>query len=108
MDTTVVSLAGDWDIGRRDELRTLLEASQDAVHLILDLRETTYIDSTALTELVRHYKARASRGLPVARYVDPTPSVRRILDLVSLSKVFQLYGSMEAAHASFSSPAAAH
>jgi anti-anti-sigma factor len=83
----VVSVAGEIDISNSE---ALLEAISVAlvVHpprLILDLRGVTFMDSSGINVLVRS----ATTG--TALYLrDPSPLVRRVIELTGLTDVLQI------------------
>jgi anti-sigma B factor antagonist len=83
----VVSVGGDVDLVTSDELRQVLE---DAVrvnpHVEVDLAGLTFIDSSGLSALVEgHRAARDAGGVVVLR--NPTPMLRRLLDITRLDSL---------------------
>ncbi|GLH96624.1 STAS domain-containing protein [Phytohabitans aurantiacus] len=67
-------------------------------HLVFDLQEVTFVDSTGLGLLVSvHRRAEAGGGwLHIAR---PDPLVRRVLEATNLDRLFHLYPDVPAAEA---------
>lgn len=97
----VVSLAGEWDIYRRDELRALLEPAYDERLVILDLTAAKYVTSTLICALVVAQKHRDESRLPRAMLAVKSAFVRRLLGATGLDVLFPIFGSIEdALHAS--------
>ena len=83
----VVSVEGDVDLVTSEELRRVLE---DAVrvnpHVEVDLTGLTFIDSSGLSALVEgHRAAHDAGGVVVLR--NPTPMLRRLLDITRLDSL---------------------
>jgi anti-anti-sigma factor len=77
----VVVVRGDIDMATADQFRTALgTAMAISARVEIDLRETTFMDSSGLAVLVS-----AHRGLDHARDAiilrDPTPMIRRVLEV---------------------------
>lgn len=86
-DKVVVSVGGDVDLVTSHELRQVLE---DAVRVNprveVDLTGLTFIDSSGLSALVEgHRAARDAGGVVVLR--NPTPMLRRLLDITRLDSL---------------------
>lgn len=95
----VISLAGDWDVFGRAELRRRLAAAVDAESCIVDLTGFHCGDATFLDELVYLRKVRKTRGRGVeALVVSPADAMlRKIFQLTKLSGVWPVYESIDAA-----------
>jgi anti-sigma B factor antagonist len=83
----VVTLRGELDLagvsGLRDRLRTACD--QNAGHVVLDLTDLTFIDSTGLSILVEyHNKTQAAGGRLIL--LAPRAAVLRILDITGLDE----------------------
>ncbi len=99
----IISLQGDWDIARRDELERLLTPAYDEPgDLIVDLQTVNYADSTILAALILLRKRRGTKGLPLPRLVIGTRQVRRLFSIAGLDQAFQTYDSTQAAEAGVS------
>jgi anti-anti-sigma factor len=97
----VVSLAGEWDIYRREELRTLLEPAYDERQVILDLTAAKYVTSTLICALIVAQKHRGENRLPPAMLAVKSAFVRRLLGATGLDALFPIFESIEdAVHAS--------
>lgn len=71
----------------RDEARAAFRS--DLKHIDVDLSATTFIDSSGLGALVALHKTACSRG-GVLRLLRPQPSVRQLLELTRLHRVFEI------------------
>lgn len=85
----VVHVVGELDLSTSPQLaKALATLSTDpARRLVLDLREVTFIDSTALGLLVRESKRRS--GGVVSILID-SPELRRIFEITGLERHFDL------------------
>lgn len=94
----VVHISGDIDIDQVPTLRTALDALIDetAIHLVLDLSEVNYIDSTGLGMLVAVHK-KLSRIKAVYVLIVPDQSQKKVFEITGLSAVLMLVDSLEEA-----------
>lgn len=96
----VAVVCGEVDMASVGALRTCLRdvLLDGGVHLLVDLRDVTFMDSAGLGALVSIRKQtrvfRGSFGI-----VAPSRQVRRLLQLTSLDRVFPCFESVEAAAA---------
>ncbi len=97
----VVTVAGEIDItnaeGLRDALLSALNAG--AAGLIADLTATTFLDSAGIAALVRASR-RATATEAALRLAVTTPPVLRVLSLVGLDRLIEVYPSLADAMAS--------
>lgn len=96
-DAYIVALDGHLDIYRVPEVRRALQAGSSRRRLIIDLSRVRSLSAAILTELVRSYKQRLARGLEPARLVVQSLSVRKVLEITGLTKIWHLFESVEAA-----------
>lgn len=84
----VVVLGGELDLAAAPLLRARVDAATAGRALIIDLTETTFIDSAVLKELLR---ARAELAAHDVRLVlaGVAPPVRRLLDLTRTFELFE-------------------
>lgn len=85
-DTPLVTLRGEWDIACRESLHDALlklGADQDVV---IDLREASFFDSSALGELITFQKRLANRGHRLEALVGSS-NMRRLLELTGLDEM---------------------
>lgn len=101
--TTVFVVYGDADLHSAPELHERLSAAIEggATNLVVDLSETTVVDSTSLGVLLRAMKRlRADDGR--LALVVPRPQLRRVFEITMLDRVLQLHETQEDALAAFS------
>ena len=94
----IVTLDGEWDIARREELQKLLEPSYETPgEVILDLRTVTYADSTILAGLIVARNRRRGKGYPVPRLVIGSRQLRRLFAIAGLDDAFPIYETLDEA-----------
>jgi len=97
---TVVRLSGEFDIETvpsiEKSLRRALGPFYYGEHLIIDLSETTFIDSTFIRFLVE-LASRTRRGGREVVLVRPVGHVRAVLLLVGMPNLVPVYDSLERA-----------
>ena len=88
-DTCVVSVAGEVDIASAPQLRTHVNAALAAKprRLVVDLSQTTYLDSSGIAELTRAGKALSGMGSSLVLFTGDS-KVKKILDVLGLSRAF--------------------
>jgi anti-anti-sigma regulatory factor len=95
----VISLAGDWDIYGRAELRRRLAPACTAETCIVDFTGFHCGDATFLDELIYMRKVRKAQGRgPCVFVIRPSDTmVRKILQVTQLIGVWPIFDSMDAA-----------
>jgi anti-anti-sigma factor len=93
----VISLAGEWDIYRREELRNRLEPAYYERDVVLDLTSAKYVTSTLICALVVAHKHREASAMPRAALAVKSAFVRRLLSATGLDGLFPIYESVEEA-----------
>lgn len=94
--TEILSVSGELDLATHAELRGAIREllMSGPAEIVVDLSETTFIDSVALGTLIgarrRTYGLRG--GLAV---IIGDGQVARVFELTGLDKVFTTYGSLE-------------
>ncbi len=100
---TIIDIRGKITVGKADvALRlALLELLKgDRRHILLNLEDTTYVDSCGLSELVASYRrAREQNG--TIKLMSPRGRVRDLLRLTRLNDVLEVYTDEDTALASF-------
>jgi anti-sigma B factor antagonist len=94
----VVIIRGDLDLFTAPRLHDALVGAIElgARHVVADLTDVTFIDSTALGVLIRAAKElRAAGG--ALDLVCPNQDIRRLVQLTGLDSVFILYTSLQEA-----------
>ena len=94
----IVELVGEHDLATVPDLeRALAEVEAHGTSVIVDLSETTFIDSTILGVIVGFAENPAER---VALVVPPGTVPRRVIDVVGMQSRFSIYDTRaEAAEA---------
>lgn len=100
----VISLAGDWDIFLRDQLRERLASALTPHQCILDFNGFRGGDASFITEIVYVAKVRAARNLEPMVLVIPENdrTLRRILEVMRLLRVWPVFPSVHEALAAVS------
>lgn len=91
-----IQLSGELEIGRKDEIRQVLQRSARDRAVVVDLSDVTYADSVALTELLRFCVSSAHDAVPVALVVQ-TPQFARIVQYAGLAEAFKIFGDRDSA-----------
>ncbi len=83
----VVTFNGELDIWKADDIEKALSVLDGAVSAVVDLSAVRYVDSAFLSALVR-----LRRRLPnsTITLVVETPSVRRVLELTQMHRLFEI------------------
>ncbi|MEW2352426.1 STAS domain-containing protein [Spirillospora sp. NPDC029432] len=104
---TVVTISGEIDVFTSPRLRELLLEIIDtgAAHLVVDLGEVTFLDSTGLGVLVGIYHRLRARDGSMS-FVGVNDRVRRVFHVTQLTKIFVLHHSLEDAIAAHEAAAA--
>ncbi|MGC9992704.1 MAG: STAS domain-containing protein [Candidatus Cybelea sp.] len=82
----VITLRGEWDVSNRERLRDALASVGTQGDVLIDLREASFFDSTALAELIALYKRLGREGHRLEALVGES-NMRRLLELTSLDKL---------------------
>jgi anti-sigma B factor antagonist len=93
---SVVVLRGELDLAAAPVLRARVDAAAAGSALVIDLGETTFIDSAVLKELLRARAELAAHDVRMVLAAVPAP-VRRLLDLTRTSELFEDAPDAEAA-----------
>ncbi len=92
---SVVALPDKYDLTSCARVEAALGAlAADHPHIVVDLSETAYIDSTALTMLLRLNRTWRGR---LSLVVPPDGIVHRVFHVTGLGEVFKIDPSLEAA-----------
>jgi anti-anti-sigma factor len=96
--SAVVTVHGPLDLGTAGEMEDLLAAEMrgGANHLVLDLSDVAFCDSTGVNALLRvHRRAGAEQGW--LRLSAASDQVRRVLQVTHLDRVLRRYPDPESA-----------
>jgi len=96
--TEVFAVAGEADMLHAAGFESRLISAIEAGHLaiVIDLSETTFIDSSMLRAFVGAWRRLSNRGGRMA-LVCSTPSICRFFELAGLDRIFELHPTREAA-----------
>lgn len=97
-DVTVVKVTGEIDVFSSPRLREMLldVIENGADDLVVDLGEVTFLDSTGLGVLVGIYHRLRARSGSMT-FVGANERVRRVFHITQLTKIFELYDSLDEA-----------
>jgi anti-sigma B factor antagonist len=95
-EATVISLSGEVDLSwSQDVRRALLDALKSGGPLGVDLSQVSYIDSSGIAALVEGFQQARHRGGRFA-LIAVSDSVRAVLDLARLDRVFPMVAGVDA------------
>lgn len=83
---SVITLRGEWDVSSRERLRGALQGLGVDCDVLVDLRQASFFDSTALAELIALYKRLNATGHRLEALVGDS-NMRRLLELTSLDNL---------------------
>jgi len=97
-ETGVVEIIGEVDVYSAPQAKKVMHELVDggATHLLIDLRATDYLDSTAMGALVGVLRRTAERGGWV-RLVGPGPRIRRLFEITRLDQILPIFETEEEA-----------
>jgi anti-anti-sigma factor len=85
----VVSFNGELDIWKEKDVEARLSTVDGSAPVVVDLSAVRYLDSAFLSALVRLRRRLPSASITL---VVTTPSVRRILELTDMHRLFAIEG----------------
>jgi len=94
---SVVALDGEFDLADRQRLADAFDVAAQGAVVIVDLSQTTYIDSTVLWQLVKLRNRNAARPTAELILTQPTGSVLRLFDVSQIFDLFVVRPSAESA-----------
>ena len=96
VNTLVLSIQGRVDASSIDQVKATWITAEQVQSIVVDLSQTTFIDSMGLAALVSGLKAARQRG---GHFVIAAPSepVRVILELTAMDRAFEITQTIEAA-----------
>lgn len=95
-EIAVIRLAGELEIGRRDEIERALALVGSEAAVLLDFADVTYADSTALNQLLRFRNEAAARGIPVAVLIV-SRQFARLVEYAGLRDALPIFSDRAAA-----------
>jgi anti-sigma B factor antagonist len=95
-DCTLVHLVGEIDLSRSPAAReAILDALQQGRHLLVDLTEVSYIDSSGVASLVEGFQLSRQKRLDFA-LIGVSDAAMSVLRLARLDQVFPIFDSQQA------------
>ncbi|MGA8326451.1 MAG: STAS domain-containing protein [Candidatus Cybelea sp.] len=94
---SVVALDGEFDLADRQRLADAFDVAAQGAVVIVDLSQTTYIDSTVLWQLVKLRNRNGARPPVELILTQPTGSVLRLFDVSQIFDLFVVRPSAESA-----------
>jgi anti-sigma B factor antagonist len=96
-DFVLVRVKGEVDLSWSQNIRkTILDALGKAKAVGVDLSEVSYIDSSGIAALVEGFQSARGKGLKFS-LVAASQSVKSVLQLARLDRVFPMVDSIDAA-----------
>lgn len=95
--TAFVTLDGDLDFSSRETLTSALPEASEIDCLVLDFRNLRYIDSAGLGILIgfrKRFLDAGGQSEHIVIVVRPGGSVRKVLDIAGLPRVFTITETM--------------
>ena len=96
---TIIDVTGDIDLAHSPAMRKVLLGEikeKKTPRVFLNLRNVRYIDSSGIASLVEGLKASRDIGSRLILFAL-NPSVREVMELSRLQKIFEIYESEEQA-----------
>jgi anti-anti-sigma factor len=87
----LITLEGEYDLSRRDELRSQLDAATLRDVALLDMRHVTLIDAAGLGELIKLRERMADPA--VIRVIGASRSIRTLFHNTGLDLRFEMHDS---------------
>jgi anti-sigma B factor antagonist len=100
----VLAMSGEHDLSTAPELRARLQELGESSAIIIDLDETTFVDSSILGVLVGGLRRAREREVPFGLVLGEGahPAILRIFELTGLHDVFPIFPSRAEAQAGLS------
>ena len=97
-ETHVVAVTGEIDLFTAPEFKQRVSAPIDAgrTHVVVDLTETTFIDSTGLGVLIRGVERLNTEGGRLA-VVCVDPNIVKVFEVTGLDRIFTIYSTRDEA-----------
>lgn len=101
----IISLTGEIDLYTCPEFKEelLRVVGEGAVHVVVDLTQTTFIDSTGLGVLLRGVERLRRRDRGRLSVVCTDANIRKVFEVTGLDRIFGVYGSRSDAFAAAAS-----
>lgn len=100
---TILTLNGDLVIGEAESIfkKTVTRLLEEGkIHLLVDLKDVRFLDSSGLGALVRALTNSQKEG-GQTKLVHAGPQIRKLLEMTKLDSVFELHDDLSTAISSF-------
>jgi anti-anti-sigma factor len=87
----IIALQGDYDITRPERMLSELHAIPTCDIAIVDMREVTHLDTTALTCFIQLRNRLRQSGRGIVRIVGLRPSLYRLYESTNLHHIFEAF-----------------
>ncbi|NOX36492.1 MAG: STAS domain-containing protein [Calditrichaeota bacterium] len=91
-------LEGETAVAFRSKVKSIVDEGHYC--LVIDLKDTVYMDSSGLGAMVSRIATTRSNGGDI-RLANLNPFIQELIQVTNLNRVFQIFDSTEAAIASF-------
>lgn len=92
---SIITLTGDVDLETSPQAREqILQALKNNQHVLVDLSEVEYIDSSGIASLVEGYQDAKGRNLSIG-LVNISDAARQVLQLARLDQVFPIFDNVD-------------
>lgn len=98
-DQVIFDISGDIDLANSPAMRKTVLGEikgRSSRKVLLNMSKVRYIDSSGIASLVEGLKASRDNGTRLILY-GMSPSVREVIELSRLQKIFEIYDSEEQA-----------
>ncbi|MBO2450888.1 STAS domain-containing protein [Actinomadura barringtoniae] len=94
---TVITLSGELDLSTADLVRPHLDSAKGRpAHLVFDLTQLEFMDSSGLHLLARAYSITRAQGAVVVM-VAPADRIHRVLEVAGFTREMAVYPTLELA-----------
>jgi stage II sporulation protein AA (anti-sigma F factor antagonist) len=94
-DMAIVKLAGEFDAFTEERIDSVLDAlGGDVNHVVMDLREASFIDSHGVRVLIKYELRSREEGFRFA-VVPGNGHIRRVFDTLAMDKLLTLLADLE-------------
>jgi len=83
-DAVVIEVTGEIDLATAPELVSALDGAAGARLVVIDLTDTTFVDSAAINSLIRCKRQLAKRGVDFRLVSPPNGIVRKALEITNV------------------------
>lgn len=91
---SIITLTGEIDLQTSPKAREqILQALNNNLHVLVEMSEVEYIDSSGIASLVEGYQDAKSRNLSIG-LVNISETTRQVLQLARLDQVFPIFDTV--------------